>query len=84
MKGTVEEVMLERGGWIRGTVKKLRATRRQGWAGRGRIWRKEGRPESEVNYGSTGKEDMACWDVRPSRGHGESGKALHIQLGLSM
>lgn len=26
----------------------------------------------------------ACWDVRLSRGHEESGKALHIQLGLSV
>lgn len=32
MKGTTEEGMLGRGGWVRG-VKKLGTTGRQGWAG---------------------------------------------------
>lgn len=38
MKGTTEEVMLGRGGWIRG-IKKLGTTGRQGWAGFGKIQR---------------------------------------------
>lgn len=41
MKGTMEEVMLERGGWIR-RIKKLSTVGRQGWAGRGQNLEKTG------------------------------------------
>lgn len=71
MKGTVEEVMLERGGWTRGTVKKLSRVGRQGWAGRGQDLEKVSQRKGP-HVGHWGKEDTACWDVRLSRGHGES------------
>lgn len=43
VKGTVEAVMLERGGWTRGTVKKLSRVGGQGCAGRGQDLEKTGR-----------------------------------------
>lgn len=42
--------MLERGGWVRGTVSKLDTAERRGWHGDGAgFGRKQGRSESEVN-----------------------------------
>lgn len=42
---------MERGGWIRGTVKKLNTAGRKGWVRDGAgFGRKQGGSESEVNY----------------------------------
>lgn len=62
MEGSVEEVMLQRGGWMGARVKQLSTVGRKGWAERGRIWRKQGRSESEVNY-----PRLRMWDAGERR-----------------
>lgn len=81
MKGTTEEVMLGRGGWIRG-IEKLGTMWRQGWAGFGenRAKRVRGELPKVPHGGRWGKEDMACWDVRLNRGHGSQGKLCTFSL----